>query len=304
MSKYIVYAFYQFLPVDDVVDLQRRLEQWRNHQDLKGTIICAKEGINGTVAALPETIHTLRSWFVSETDFHHLEAKQHGCDENPFLRFKIKIKDEIVTLGAKNVKPIEQVGTYIEPEQWDTLIDDPDTIVIDTRNQYEIAIGTFKNAINPETDTFRDFKSYVKSHLDVKKNKKVAMYCTGGIRCEKASSWMLQEGFETVFHLKGGILNYLEKVKPEHSSWEGDCFVFDQRVAVNHQCEAGEYTQCYACRMPLTKQQLQHPHYEPGISCEYCIHTTSPEQKAAFKERQHQQTLAKKRGEQHIGAKS
>lgn len=304
MSKYTVYAFYQFLPVDDVIALQRGLEQWRSHEDLKGTIICAQEGINGTVAALPETISALRLWLADKTPFHNLEAKQHVCAENPFLRFKVKVKDEIVTLGAKNVKPIEQVGTYIEPEQWDEIIDDPDTIVIDTRNKYEIAIGTFKNAINPETDTFREFKSYVKSHLDVKKNKKVAMYCTGGIRCEKASSWMLQEGFETVFHLKGGVLNYLEKIKPEHSSWEGDCFVFDQRVAVNHQCETGAYLQCYACRMPLTKQQALHPHYEPGISCEYCIHTTSSEQKASFKERQLQQTLAKKRGEQHIGVKS
>lgn len=206
-------------------------------------------------------------------------------------------------MGVPDIDPNQVVGTYVKPEDWNALISDPDVVLLDTRNDYEVHIGTFKGAVDPKTATFREFPQYVAQNLDKTKHKKVAMFCTGGIRCEKASSFMKQQGFEEVYHLQGGILKYLETVPKEQSMWEGECFVFDQRVAVKHGLEVGEYDQCYACRMPLSPEELKSPQYTPGISCPHCYDKTSEEKKAALTERQRQVILAKKRGESHIGEK-
>jgi len=214
---------------------------------------------------------------------------------------KVKLKKEIVTMGVKEVDPNLVVGTYVKPEDWNAIISDPSVVVLDTRNDYETHIGTFKGAIDPKTTTFREFPKYVQNHLDKNKNKKVAMFCTGGIRCEKASSYMKQQGFEEVYHLQGGILKYLETVPKEESLWEGECFVFDQRVGVKHGLEVGDYDQCYACRMPLSQEEMQSKKYTAGISCPHCYDKTSEAKKAALTERQKQVVLAKQRGEAHIG---
>ena len=214
---------------------------------------------------------------------------------------KVKLKKEIVTLGVPGVSPTKMVGTYVKPQDWNKIISDPEVVLIDTRNDYEYAIGTFKNAINPKTNTFREFPDYVKTHFDPKKHKKVAMFCTGGIRCEKASSYMISEGFDEVYHLEGGILKYLEEVTEEESLWQGQCFVFDQRVAIKHGLGVGEYDQCYACRYPLSANEMRSQKYTPGISCPHCYNKHMPKKLKSLTERQRQVILAKKRGLKHIG---
>ena len=213
------------------------------------------------------------------------------------------MKKEIVTLGQPNINPNELVGTYVDPENWNDLIARDDVTLIDVRNDYEIEIGSFRHAVDPDTKTFREFPDYVQENLDPNKQKKVAMFCTGGIRCEKASAYMLQQGFDEVYHLKGGILKYLEEVPEAESYWEGDCFVFDNRVAVTHALEQGEYDQCHACRRPITEDDKQHSDYQRGVSCHKCINEQSDEQRARFSERQKQIDIAKSRGEQHIAQK-
>jgi len=215
---------------------------------------------------------------------------------------KVKLKREIVTMGQENIDPNVCVGRYASPQEWNALIDDPDVLVIDTRNEYEVEIGTFAGAVNPQTNSFREFPDWVEQNLDPKKHKKVAMFCTGGIRCEKSTSLLVSKGFEDVWHLKGGILNYLEQTPEEDTRWEGECFVFDSRVAVNHQLEKGSYDQCFACRFPIDDDQKQSPHYLPGVSCPRCVNAHTEQQKGRFAERQRQIGLAKRRGESHIGA--
>jgi UPF0176 protein len=215
---------------------------------------------------------------------------------------KVKLKREIVTMGQENIDPNVCVGRYASPQEWNALIDDPDVLVIDTRNEYEVEIGTFAGAVNPHTNSFREFPDWVEQNLDPKKHKKVAMFCTGGIRCEKSTSLLVSRGFEDVWHLKGGILNYLEQTPEEDTRWEGECFVFDSRVAVNHQLEKGSYDQCFACRFPIDDDQKQSPHYLPGVSCPRCVNAHTEQQKGRFAERQRQIGLAKRRGESHIGA--
>jgi len=217
---------------------------------------------------------------------------------------KVKLKKEIVTLGVPGVSPIKVVGQYVKPQDWNAIISDPEMVLIDTRNDYEYAIGTFKNAVNPKTNSFREFPEYVKNHFDPKKHKKVAMFCTGGIRCEKASSFMMSEGFKEVYHLEGGILKYLEEVKPEESLWQGECFVFDQRVAIKHGLEVGGFDQCYACRYPLSADDMKNEKYTPGISCPHCYNHHTTEKLQALTERQKQVILAKQRGIDHIGQKT
>jgi UPF0176 protein len=267
----------------------------------------ASEGINGTVAgsekSIQELLHYLKTDPLFEGNFKNLGHKESWSDKHPFYRMKVKIKKEIVTLGVPAVSPTKMVGKYVKPKDWNLIILDPEVVLIDTRNDYEYAIGTFKNAINPKTNTFREFPGYVKSHLDPKKHKKVAMFCTGGIRCEKASSYMINEGFDEVYHLEGGILKYLEEVKPEESLWQGECFVFDQRVAIKHGLEIGDYDQCYACRYPLSADDMKNEKYTPGISCPHCFNKHTPEKLKSLTERQKQVILAKKRGDDHIGAK-
>ena len=305
MSNYLVTAFYHFAKNEQYVELQQPILEFCQKQQLKGTILLASEGINGTIAGNKDSV-TLFHDYIKNNDlfnglFKNLEHKESWSKENPFYRMKVRLKKEIVALGVEGVSPTKQVGQYVRPEDWNELISDPDTIIIDTRNDYEVDIGSFKNAINPNTKTFREFPDYVDKYLDPDKHKKIAMFCTGGIRCEKATSLMLERGFNEVYHLQGGILKYLEKVPEDKSLWNGECFVFDQRVAVKHNLIEGDYDQCYACRHPLSPDEMKSNDYKPGISCPYCIDQLSIEKKENLKERQHQVELAKLRGELHIG---
>ena len=305
MSKYLTAALYKFVSLPDYKTLQAPILAECQKHNIKGTLLLAEEGINGTIAGLPDDVHKMLDFLrqdpVFKLQFADLEHKESYADEHPFYRMKVKLKKEIVTMGVPSVNPNNTVGTYVKPEDWNALISDPDVILLDTRNDYEVHIGTFKGAVDPKTTTFREFPKFVEQNLDKTKNKKVAMFCTGGIRCEKASSFMKEQGFEEVYHLQGGILKYLETVPEAESLWQGECFVFDQRVAVKHGLEVGDYDQCYACRMPLSQDEMQSPHYIAGISCPHCYDKTSEEKKAALTERQKQVILAKKRGESHIG---
>jgi len=305
--KYLTAALYKFVELPNYTALQASIHAACVAHHIKGTILLAREGINGTIAGLPADIHAvlnyLRTDAAFEGKFANLEHKESYADEHPFYRMKVKLKKEIVTMGVPSVNPNNTVGTYIKPEDWNELISRDDVILLDTRNDYEVHIGTFKNAADPKTATFREFPKYVAENLDKTKHKKVAMFCTGGIRCEKASSYMLEQGFDEVYHLQGGILKYLETVPETESLWQGECFVFDQRVAVKHGLEVGDYDQCYACRMPLSPEELKSPQYTPGISCPHCYDKTSEAKKAALTERQKQVILAKKRGEAHVGKK-
>ena len=298
-------AMYNFVRLPHFEKLREPLLQFCVDHEIKGTLLLADEGINGTVAGSERSIHELiyflKNDLIFEGNFKSLGHKESWSDKHPVYRMKVKLKKEIVTLGVPGVSPTKVVGKYVKPQDWNSIISDPEVVLIDARNDYEYAIGTFKNAINPKTNTFREFPDYVKTHFDPKKHKKVAMFCTGGIRCEKASSFMMNEGFDEVYHLEGGILKYLEEVKPEESLWQGECFVFDQRVAIKHGLEVGDYDQCYACRYPLSQVDVKSDKYTPGISCPYCYNTLTPEKLKSLTERQRQVVLAKKRGMQHIG---
>ncbi len=272
--------------------------------DIRGTLLIANEGINGTISGIKKNILLFLEWLCNDKRLAELDYKLSYHDEQPFHRIKVKLKKEIVTMGVEGINPNQVVGTYVTPKDWNDIISDPDTLLIDTRNEYEYGIGTFKNAINPHTETFREFPEYVEKNLDPTKHKKVAMFCTGGIRCEKASAYMKEQGFEEVYHLKGGILKYLEEVETKETLWNGECFVFDDRVAVDHDLEQGKYDQCHACRYPITEQDKHSEHYIAGVSCPRCYATLSNEQKKRFEEREKQVQLAKQRGEQHIGLDS
>ena len=305
MDKYLVTALYHFVNIDQFKSFQQPILDFCKANDIKGTLLLAREGINGTIAGLSEAITKFHHYIKYDPlflgAFENIDHKESWASSNPFYRMKVKLKKEIVTLGVPGISPKKNVGQYVDPLDWNNLISDPNTILVDTRNDYEYDIGTFKNAINPNTKTFRDFPEYVKKNLGGQKNKKIAMFCTGGIRCEKATSLLLDEGFDEVYHLKGGILKYLEKVPKEESLWEGECFVFDQRVSVKHGLEEGIYDQCYACRHPLNPDEMNSSLYVKGESCPYCHDKLSPEKKASLHERQKQIELAKARGEQHIG---
>jgi UPF0176 protein len=303
---YLTTAMYHFVSLPHFKTLREPLLNFCISQNIKGTLLLADEGINGTVAGSEKSIHAFLDFLKNdplfEDHFKKLSHKESWSDKHPFYRMKVKLKKEIVTLGVPGVSPTKVVGKYIKPQDWNKIISDPEVVLIDTRNDYEYAIGSFKNAINPETQTFREFPEFVKTHFDPKKHKKVAMFCTGGIRCEKASSYMLSEGFDEVYHLEGGILKYLEEVKPEESLWQGECFVFDQRVAIKHGLDVGRYDQCYACRYPLSADDVKSEKYTPGISCPHCFNTHTPAKLKSLTERQKQVVLAKKRGVDHIGS--
>ncbi|SHF44948.1 UPF0176 protein [Modicisalibacter ilicicola DSM 19980] len=295
----VVAALYKFVTLTDYVALREPLLEILKAHDVKGTLLLAREGINGTVSGRREGIDALLDWLKADPRFAELDHKESYCDEQPFYRTKVKLKKEIVTLGVPDVDPNRTVGTYVAPEEWNDLIDDPEVLVIDTRNDYEVEIGSFKGAINPGTRSFREFPDYIKAHYDPARHKKVAMFCTGGIRCEKASSFMLDEGFEEVYHLKGGILNYLERMPESRSLWRGDCFVFDNRVTVRHDLSEGEYEQCHACRRPLSSEDRASPHYSPGVSCPHCWDSLPEKTRAGARERQRQIELAKARQDPH-----
>jgi len=304
---YLTTAMYHFVSLPRFETLREPLLNFCISKNIKGTILLADEGINGTLAgpekSILELLHYLKNDHIFGSSFKNIAHKESWSDKHPFYRMKVKLKKEIVTLGVLGVSPTKIVGQYVKPQEWNSIISDPEVVLIDTRNDYEYAIGTFKNAINPKTTAFREFPDYVKTHFDPKKHKKVAMFCTGGIRCEKASSYMMSEGFYEVYHLEGGILKYLEEIKPEESLWQGECFVFDQRVAIKHGLQLGDYGQCFACRYPLSAEDMQSDKYTPGISCPYCYNQHTPEKKRSLTERQKQVILAKELGKEHIGRK-
>ena len=302
---FLTIAFYQFVSLESIDQLQTFILKFCKKNNIKGTILVAAEGINGTISGKKNNIHEFLEFIKTDAflndSFKNLEHKESWASKNPFYRMKVRLKKEIVALGIYEVSPAKKVGQYVNPEDWNALIEDPNTIVIDTRNNYEVDIGSFKNAINPQTESFREFPTFVEKKLKDNKQKKVAMFCTGGIRCEKATSLMLEEGFEDVYHLKGGILKYLENIPKEKSLWEGECFVFDQRVAVTHGLDQGQYDQCYACRHPLSPKELESNQYTKGISCPYCFNKLSYKKKAGVTERQKQIMLSKSKGKNHIG---
>lgn len=299
-----VCALYKFTTLEDYKDLRHSILTELDKRNIRGTLLLAEEGINGTISGTHAAIEEFLEWLQSDKRFSGIDYKLSYHAEMPFHRTKVKLKKEIVTMGVEGIDPNHTVGTYVEPKNWNDLISDPETILIDTRNEYEYGIGTFKNALNPHTETFREFPQYVKDNFDPAKHKKVAMFCTGGIRCEKASAFMKEQGFEKVYHLKGGVLKYLEAVPKEDTLWDGECFVFDERVAVNHELEKGQYDQCHACRYPITEDDKQSEYYVPGVSCPRCYELLSDQQKARFIEREKQVQLAKQRGEAHIGTDS
>jgi UPF0176 protein len=297
----VVAALYRFAALPDFVALKDPLYQLMIEHEVRGTLLLAKEGINGTIAGSRQGIDRILDWLKSDPRFANLEAKESYVDTPPFYRTKVKLKKEIVTMGVEGIDPKDIVGTYVEPADWNALIADPEVLVLDTRNKYEVDIGSFENAINPETDSFRELPAYVEKHLDPVKHKKVAMFCTGGIRCEKSTAFLKRQGFNEVYHLKGGILKYLEEVPETESKWRGECFVFDNRVTVNHQLEKGQYDQCHACRRPITEDDKQSPHYKKGVSCHHCYLSHSVQQRQRYQERERQIELAKRRGEAHMG---
>lgn len=301
MSQVVVIALYHFVKLDNYTQLKAPLLDFMRDQGIKGTLLLAAEGINGTVAGSQQAVDALIDWLKQDTRFSELKYKTSYDDEMPFYRTRVKLKKEIVTMGVEGIDPRHVVGTYVEPKDWNALISDPDVLLIDTRNDYEVQIGTFKNAVNPHTETFREFPAFVEKNYSPEKHKKVAMFCTGGIRCEKSTALLKSQGFEDVYHLQGGILKYLEEVPEEESLWQGECFVFDNRVSVNHALQKGMYDQCHACRLPITEQDKADPRYEAGVSCPHCFDKLSEKQRQRFKEREKQIQLAKKRGEQHIG---
>jgi len=303
MNSIVVVALYKFVDLPDFEALKIPLMDCCQAQKITGTLLLASEGINGTIAGSRAGIDAVLDYLRADARFSDLEHKESFTTKPPFIRLKIKLKKEIVTLGAANVNPNKAVGQYIEPEHWNALISDPEVILVDTRNNYEVEVGSFQGAINPQTTTFREFPDYVTQHLSPKKPKKVAMFCTGGIRCEKASAYLLEQGFQEVYHLKGGILKYLETIPEAQSLWQGDCFVFDERVTVTHGLQQGIYDQCYGCRSPISEQDKQSPAYQKGVSCPKCINDLTPEKKAKTEERQYQVELAAKRDQRHIGQK-
>ncbi len=302
MSQIVVCALYKFVTLEDYQDIREPLRQLLESNGIRGTLLLAKEGINGTVAGTREGIDTLLAWLKNDPRLADTVYKESFDESNPFYRTKVKLKKEIVTMGVEGIDPKQVVGTYVKPQDWNALISDPDVILVDTRNDYEVQVGTFEGAINPETDTFREFPQYVKDNLDPEKNKKVAMFCTGGIRCEKSTAYLKEQGFDEVYHLEGGILKYLEEVPEEETMWQGECFVFDNRITVNHQLEKGVYDQCHACRLPITEEDKQSDKYMQGVSCHQCYDKQDPVQRNRFIERQKQMQLAETRGEAHLGA--
>ncbi|MBL62683.1 MAG: hypothetical protein CMI30_04655 [Opitutae bacterium] len=298
-----VATFYQFVELPDFEVFGERLKTRCEESKVLGTVILATEGINATIAGPKNGIDEVMAFLRSDTRLADMPHRESVTERLAFHRLRIIKRPEIVTLGDPSVNPNEAVGEYVEPEDWNALISDPEVILIDTRNAYEVEVGTFQGAIDPKTETFGQWDDYVKRRHTDDKEKKVAMFCTGGIRCEKASAHMLKNGFDKVYHLRGGILNYLEKIRPEDSMWDGECFVFDHRVSVVHGLKEGECEICFGCRWPLSKEDMTSSQYEPGVCCPRCAGELSSERRASLEERHRQVMLARFQEKQHIGQK-
>ena len=302
-----IIALYQFCEIRNPRKLQMILKKELKNLQILGTIIIGHEGINGTVSGSETNINKALKFLKSDSRFSDLDIKPSFSNKAPFLRLKVKIKKEIVTMGIDNIKPTTQAGKYLTYDQWNSLLNHEDTILIDTRNDYEYSIGTFKNSINPKTSNFKEFPKWVEKQKfteEVKKTKNIALFCTGGIRCEKATSYMKNEGFKNVYHLKGGILKYLENTDIENSLWQGECFVFDDRVSVKQDLTQGDYDLCHGCRMPITEQEKLSNTYVKGVSCSHCVTSKSSEQVQRYKSRQKQINLAKAKNKSHLGPKT
>ena len=299
-----VASFYRFTDVADAPALKAELLPLCENAGLLGTILVAPEGVNGTLAGQTESMQSILDWLEEALELDSsIEARWTDAEDAPFRRMRVRIKKEIVSLGRPDIRPDRKTGTYVGVEEWNALISDPETLVIDTRNSYEYEVGTFRNAVDPETDSFREFPEYAVKLAETDPKRKLAMFCTGGIRCEKATALMLELGFDEVFHLQGGILKYLEEVGDEDKLWDGECFVFDTRVAVDRDRAEGGYVQCHACRRPLSSEDLASPDYREGVSCPKCVGSIEPDREKRLEERRKQVALAKDRGEDHIGAR-
>ena len=297
---FTVAALYHFTRFSNPAALRAPLQEKCDALGITGSLLLAGEGINGTIAGTRQGIDAILLYLRALPGCDTLEHKESTASLPPFPRMKVKLKKEIVTMGQPDVNPIARVGHYVEAKDWNDLISSPDVAVIDTRNDYEVGIGTFKGAIDPQTKSFRDFPKWWEDNKDRFHNKRIAMFCTGGIRCEKSTNYLLGQGVEEVYHLKGGILKYLEEVPEKDSTWEGDCFVFDARVSVGHGLKEGPHQLCYACRRPLLPEDRARPEYEHGVACHQCTHDTSESDKDRFRERQKQIHLARARGERHM----
>ena len=302
MSRIVVAALYRFVSLDNYTELRQPLLKQMLKNNIKGTLLLAREGINGTVAGTQSSIDVLLDWIRADHRLQNLDYKFSYEDEMPFYRSRVKLKKEIVTMGVDGIDPKRSAGTYVKPADWNALISDPKVTLVDTRNTYESAIGSFRNATRANTDSFRDFPQYARDNLDPATHPRVAMFCTGGIRCEKSTAYLKQQGFEEVYHLQGGILKYLEEVPESESLWQGECFVFDNRVSVNHALQKGSYDQCHACRLPITEIDRQSKKYQQGVSCPACFDSNTEDQRKIFVEREKQVQLANMRGETHIGS--
>ena len=300
-------ALYHFTRFDDPASLRAPLQALCEEQGVRGTLLLAGEGINGTIAGSDDGIQAVLDHIRALPGCADLEVKESRAERMPFYRSKVRLKKEIVTMGQPDLDPVDGVGTYVAPEDWNALISDPDTIVIDTRNDYEVQIGTFEGAIDPETKSFREFPEWFRAkraEFEAEgKTPRIAMFCTGGIRCEKSTAFVKAEGLDEVYHLKGGILKYLEDIPEEESLWRGECFVFDERVSVKHGLEVGEHSLCRACRMPLSEADKARDTYVEGVSCHHCHADRTDEQRARYAERHRQSKLANQRGEAHVGRK-
>ena len=306
LDKYIISTFYKFLVLENYKELKIKFDKSLSKTNIKGTILLANEGVNGTIAGSESDLKKFFLYIDKFSQFKDITPKFSSSNKNPFLRMKVRLKKEIVTIGIPEVSPSNLVGKYLNVEEWNEFLNESNSMIIDTRNNYEVSIGTFKNSINPKIKSFRDFPKWVQKNLidkKVSKKSKIGMFCTGGIRCEKSTSYLKQLGFENVFHLDGGILKYLENVKSDENEWKGECFVFDYRVSLNDSLEKGEYDMCYACRMPLSKENKKNKHYLKGQSCEYCYDQTTIKQKKRFNEREKQIKLSKVKNLKHLGPK-
>jgi UPF0176 protein len=307
MSTYLVAALYKFVHLADFVAMREPLQAVCDQHGVKGTLLLAEEGINGTIAGTPEGIRAVLQYLRNDSRLANLEHKESWADDMPFYRMKVKLKREIVTMGVPNVQAQTMAGTYVKPDQWNQLISEPGVVLVDVRNDYEVGIGTFKGAVNPLTTSFSEFPQWVADQSKeggvLAGGAKVAMFCTGGIRCEKSTAYLRSQGFDQVYHLQGGILKYLETVPEENSLWEGECFVFDERVSVRHGLEQGQYELCRACRQPLSAADKASEHFVEGVSCPHCHDKHTSEKKQRFAERQKQIELARQRAERHIGVR-
>jgi UPF0176 protein len=299
-----VASFYRFLDLSDSEGFKSALQGVCDEQGLLGTILVANEGFNGSITGEESAIGHVFAWIEETLELDSpVEARWNAVSEPPFRRMRVKLKKEIVTLGRPDILPHKQTGTYVSGEKWNELISNPDVVVIDTRNSYEFEVGTFPHAIDPKTDSFREFPEFAQKLAETSKDRPLAMFCTGGIRCEKATALMLELGFEEVYHLQGGILKYLEEMPAQKNQWDGECFVFDTRVAVDRDLAEGGYVQCHACRRPLSTEEMASPDYQEGVSCPKCINDLDEERAAGLRERQRQIELARERGDIHIGPK-